>query len=71
MIADSVFEKDGLVCQKITLKEWGRILDFPKSKTQQMTEDKLQLLRDSETLGKIFYSAMYFLSKWERPKEEN
>lgn len=66
---NSEFNKEGSVSRKITLKEWGQILDFPESKTQQMMERKLRLLKDSETQGKIFYSALYSLSEWECPEE--
>ena len=41
VVADSVFNKKGSVKRNITLKEWGRVLDFPECKTQQMTESEL------------------------------
>ena len=63
VVADSVFNKKGSVKRKITLKEWGRVLDFPECKTQRMTESELRLLKDVEIPGKIFYSALYPLSK--------
>ena len=63
VVADSVFNKKGSVKRKITLKEWGRVLDFPECKTQQMSESGLQLLKQVEIPGKIFYSALYRLSK--------
>ena len=34
VVADSVFNKKGSVKRKITLKEWGRVLDFPECKTR-------------------------------------
>lgn len=62
VIVDSVFSEEGLVIIRITLKEWGQILDFLKIKTKQMTDSNLRLLKDSETPDKIFYSALCLLS---------
>lgn len=66
---DSLLNKNGTIFRIITLKEWGWILDFPESKTQQMKEGHLDLLKNSEMRGKIFYSALYFLSDQDHGEE--
>jgi hypothetical protein len=67
----SIYYKDGGVERTISVQEMTRILDFPGTRTRQMTDQQLKILTDTEIPGKIIYASIYFLSTWNKERRTN
>jgi hypothetical protein len=52
--------------QKMTVKERGRVLDFPDTRTIRMTDDEINILIGNEIPGEVITAGMYFLTTWPR-----
>jgi hypothetical protein len=54
------------VIRKMTVREKGRVLDFPDTRTIRMTDDELSILIEDEIPGKVITVSMYFLAAWSK-----
>jgi hypothetical protein len=62
----TVFRPGRGVMRKMTVKERGRVLDFPGTRTIRMTDDELNILIGNKIPGKVITIGMYFLTTWPR-----
>jgi hypothetical protein len=50
----------------MTVKERGRVLNLPDTRTIRMTDDEINILIGNEIPGKVIMAGMYFLTTWPR-----
>jgi hypothetical protein len=60
----TVFRPGKGVLRKMTVREKGRVLDFPDTRTMRMTDEEINILIGSEIPGKVVTASMYFLTTW-------
>jgi hypothetical protein len=60
----TVFRPGKGVIRKMTVREKGRVLDFPDTQTMRMTDEEINILIESEIPGKVVTVSLYFLTTW-------
>ena len=58
------------VKRRISIRELARVMDFPVSRTKQMTEHELKLLTTNDIPGKVVQAAIFFLSQWKSSEDQ-